>query len=75
MTSSYPFFSGSFHARYGSGRGRFCPVPRSAECLKDIFARFVAGADAEGHAVVRGRDLGEEAVKGGEIGKGTCGTP
>ena len=33
----------------------FALSPEVPNALKDIFARFVAGADAEGHAVVRGR--------------------
>ena len=41
----------------------FSEVPNA---LEDIFARFITGAYAEGHAVVRGGNLGKEAVKGGE---------
>ena len=42
--------------------------------LKDILARFVAGAYTKGHAVVWRGNIGKEAVKGGEVVE-NCGTP
>ena len=45
----------------------FALFTKVANPLKDIFARFVTGAYAEGHTVVRGGDLGKEAVEGGEV--------
>ena len=45
----------------------FALFPEVPNALEDIFPRFVAGAHAKGHPVVRGADFRKEAVKCGKV--------